>query len=156
MFWMFFALFLAACLAAAATGALFPPGAWYRALTKPRWTPPDLAFPVVWSLLYLGIAIAGARLAMTPQPGIALGLWSVQIALNTLWTPVFFGARRMRAGLVVILLLWTTIAVSVPVFSAVDPVAALLFAPYLAWVTVAACLNAALIRLNPQAATPNG
>lgn len=140
----YFALFLtylAACGAAAATGAMFQPGEWYRALSKPRWTPPDWLFPVAWTVLYLSMSAAAARVAMIDGTGQALALWSVQIALNTLWTPVFFGLRRMGAGLVIISLLWLAVAATMVAFWQHDAIAGLLFAPYLAWVTVAGMLN---------------
>lgn len=66
MDWMLFAVFLLACGAAWATGALFPPGDWYRSLDKPRWTPPNWMFPLVWTLLYAAIAFAAARVAALP------------------------------------------------------------------------------------------
>ena len=86
---MNFFVFLSACAAAGATGVIFPPGAWYLAQKRPSFTPPNWAFPVVWTVLYLLMAWAGARLAAVQGSGDALALWSVQIALNTLWTPVF-------------------------------------------------------------------
>ena len=140
----YFALFLtylAACGAAAATGAMFQPGAWYRGLSKPRWTPPDWLFPVAWTVLYLSMSAAAARVAMLPDTGQALALWSVQIALNTLWTPVFFGLRRIGAGLVVIGLLWLAVAATMVAFWQYDRIAGALFVPYLVWVTVAGMLN---------------
>ncbi|MHA7887462.1 tryptophan-rich sensory protein [Roseicyclus sp.] len=63
MDWGLFAIFLAACGAAATTGSMFMPGAWYRGLSKPGWTPPDWVFPVAWTVLYLSSAIAAARIA---------------------------------------------------------------------------------------------
>ena len=60
---MIFAILLLACAAAGATGVLFQPGAWYRGLRKPGFTPPDWVFPVAWTTLYVLIAWAGARLA---------------------------------------------------------------------------------------------
>ena len=65
MFWILFLIFLGACFAAGTTGAIFPPGPWYRDLDKPTWTPPDWAFPVVWTTLYIFLSIAGARLALS-------------------------------------------------------------------------------------------
>ncbi len=141
-------LYLGACIAAASTGMIFAPGAWYDGLNKPRWTPPRWAFPVVWTILYVAIAFAAARVSMLPQAGTALALWSVQIALNTLWTPVFFGAHRRGAGLVIIVLLWLTVLVMLQVFWSLDPVAGLLIAPYLVWLSVAASLNFWIWRHN--------
>ena len=144
-----FLTYLAACGAAAATGAMFQPGAWYDGLSKPRWTPPNWLFPVAWMVLYLCMSAAAARVAAIPGTGQALAFWSVQIALNTLWTPVFFGLRRMGAGMVIILLLWLAVAATMVAFWHVDAVAGLLFAPYLAWVTVAAALNRSVMYRNP-------
>ncbi|MES2844103.1 MAG: TspO/MBR family protein [Pseudomonadota bacterium] len=143
-----FFTYLAACAAAAATGALFQPGDWYRDLQKPRWTPPDWLFPVAWTVLYLSISIAAARVAALPGTGQALAFWSMQIALNTLWTPVFFGLRRMGAGLVVLGLLWLAVAATMVAFFQHDLIAGLLFVPYLIWVSVAGALNRSVWVLN--------
>ncbi len=152
MIWAYFCIFLAACFAAGATGAMFPPGAWYRALNKPSWTPPDWLFPVAWTTLYLCMSYAGARAAMLSDNGLAMALWSLQIALNTLWTPVFFGLRRIRAGMAVLVALWMAVAACMVALWAVDWIACLLFAPYLLWVTVAGALNLVVWRLNPDVA----
>ena len=97
MIWICFIVFLAACFAAGATGGLFPPGQWYEGLRKPAWTPPNWVFPAAWTTLYLCIAAAGARAAVQPDNALAMAFWALQIALNTLWTPVFFGLRRLRS-----------------------------------------------------------
>jgi tryptophan-rich sensory protein len=147
-----FVIFLASCLAAGATGAMFPPGAWYDALRKPIWTPPNWLFPVAWTTLYLCMSVAAARVASRagtdPLVGTAMALWSVQIALNTLWTPVFFGLRRLGGGLVVLGLLWLAVAATLVAFWRVDAFAGLLFVPYLCWVSVAGALNLSVYRLN--------
>ena len=107
---MTFLILLIACAAAGATGILFQPGAWYDGLAKPWFNPPRWAFPVAWTTLYVLIAWAGARLAHLPGAGLVMALWAAQIALNTLWTPVFFGAHRMGMGVAVIALLWLVVA----------------------------------------------
>ena len=151
-FFRLFLTYLAACGAAAATGAMFQPGDWYRGLSKPRWTPPDWLFPVAWTVLYLSMSVAAARVAMTAGSGQALAFWSVQIALNTLWTPVFFGLRRIGAGLVIIFLLWLAVAATMVAFWQVDRIAGALFLPYLVWVTVAGLLNRSVWYRNVAAA----
>ncbi|MEZ5771304.1 MAG: TspO/MBR family protein [Defluviimonas denitrificans] len=145
-----FPIFLAACGAAAATGVMFPPGRWYDTLKKPGWTPPRWAFPVAWTTLYLLIALAAARVAGLAGSGTALALWSLQIALNTLWTPVFFGAHRIGAGAFIIGLLWLTVLAMIPVFWALDTWAGMLLLPYLVWLSLAAALNLWIWRNNAE------
>lgn len=151
-FWLTFSVFLVACAAPATTGAMFSPGPWYRALKKPSWTPPDWLFPVAWTTLYLLMAGAAARVAMLEGAGLALAFWAVQIAFNTLWTPMFFGLRRMGAGLAVLIVLWVAVLATLIAFWRLDLWAGLMFVPYLVWVTVAGALNFSVWRLNPGAA----
>ncbi len=154
MDWMLFLTFLAACGAAAATGAMIQPGEWYDALKKPFWTPPSWVFPVVWTTLYILMAWSAMRVAVlesvegTAQMQ-ALAFWALQIALNTLWTPVFFGLKRMKAGMAVMVCLWLSVAATTLAFLSVDVIAGLMFLPYLVWVSIAGTLNFTVIRLNP-------
>lgn len=150
MDWGLFLTFLAACGGAAATGAMFQPGAWYDALQKPSWTPPNWLFPVAWTTLYLLMSLSAMRVAQLPDAGQALAFWAMQIAFNTLWTPVFFGLRRMRAALVVMVFLWVSVAATTVTFWQVDWLAGLMFLPYLVWVSVAGALNFSVLRLNPD------
>ena len=154
MIWICFAIFLAACFAAGSTGGLFPPGKWYEALKKPWFTPPNWLFPVAWTTLYICMATAGARVAVSPDNAVAMAFWSLQIALNGLWTPVFFGLRRMKLGLMVLSGLWGSVALTMLALWQVDWIAGVLFVPYLAWVSVAACLNYSVWKLNPDADAP--
>ena len=107
---------------------------------------------MAWTTLYLLMAFAGARVALAPENGLALALWALQIALNTLWTPVFFGLRRMRAGLVVLSALWLAVAAALVALWQVDSWAGLAFVPYLCWVSVAWALNLSVLRRNPDVA----
>ncbi len=152
MIWITFAIFLAACFAAGSSGGLFSPGEWYARLKKPWWTPPNWLFPVAWTTLYICMAAAGARAALSPDKGIAMAFWALQIALNGLWTPVFFGLQKMRLGLIVLLALWAAVAATLVALWMVDWVAGLLFVPYLAWVSVAGLLNFTVLRMNPDEA----
>lgn len=146
-----FLLFAAACLAAAATGIIFQPGAWYAGLVKPGFTPPNIVFPVAWTVIYLLSAVAAARIAPLPGAGIAIGFWALQIALNTLWSPVFFGAHRMGLGMIVIAALWVVLAATIVAFWRLDRIAGALLVPYLVWITVAAALNFSIWQNNPGA-----
>ncbi|RED12904.1 tryptophan-rich sensory protein TspO [Pontivivens insulae] len=142
-----FAIFFAACCAAASTGMLFEPGDWYDRLDKPAWNPPKWAFPVAWTILYIVIAIAAARVAYQGATQ-ALAFWALQIALNTLWTPIFFGLKRLKAGLIAIICLWLAVLATTLAFFSVDELAGWLFVPYLLWVSYAAALNASLLQRN--------
>lgn len=146
---MTFLILLLACAAAAATGILFAPGPWYEGLRKPGFTPPNWVFPVAWTTLYVLIAWAGARLSALPGAGLVMALWAAQIALNTLWTPVFFGAHRMGLGLAVIAVLWLVVACLMVAAFRLDIWAGVMLLPYLVWLTLAAALNLQIWRLNP-------
>ncbi|MBC6438560.1 MAG: tryptophan-rich sensory protein [Rhodobacteraceae bacterium] len=153
MDWSVFAIFLAACCAAAATGSMFSPGSWYRGLDKPFWTPPNWVFPVVWVFLYLSSAFAATRVAVLDATAHAMAFWAMQIAFNTLWTPVFFGLRQIKAAFFIMLGLWIAVAGTMVSFWVLDRLSGLLFVPYLVWVTIAGALNASVWRRNPNEAT---
>lgn len=149
---MLFGLFLIAAAGAGATGAVFPPGRWYRRLDKPRWTPPDWVFPLVWTYVYVAIAVAAARVAPLPGAEVALALWAVQMTWNGLWTPVFFGLQNPRGGMIVLGVLWLAVALCAVAFATLDAWTLLAFGPYLLWVTIAGALNLEVVRRNPAAA----
>jgi tryptophan-rich sensory protein len=145
---MTFYIYLLACCAAAATGIIFKPGAWYESLQKPGFTPPNWAFPVAWTTIYLLIAWAGYRLSTLPGSETVLALWAAQIALNTLWTPVFFGAHRIAMALAILGLLWIVVAAMIVMAMQLDIVTGLILFPYLVWLSVAAALNFSIFRHN--------
>ncbi|PPS30968.1 sensory protein TspO [Pseudomonas amygdali pv. morsprunorum] len=145
---MTFLIFLLACSAAAATGIIFKPGAWYESLQKPSFTPPNWAFPVAWTVIHLLLAWAGYRLTLLPGSQTVLALWAAQIALNTLWTPVFFGANRIVAAMVILALLWIVVATMIVMALQLDIITGLILFPYLVWLSVAAALNFSILRHN--------
>lgn len=144
-------VFLVLVLAAASSGALFKPGSWYEGLRKPAWTPPKWAFPVVWSILYVMIGYAGWLVWTQIGWSLSMALWALQLVANALWSYLFFGQRRMDLALVDVTILWLAIAAFILTTWTVVPVAALLFLPYLLWVSAAAGLNHSVRRLNPEA-----
>jgi len=148
-----FAVYFAACAAAGATGAIYRPGTWYDGLKKPSWIPPNWLFPVAWSTLYVLMSISAARIsgmaATNELALLGLGLWALQIAVNTLWTPIFFGLHRLGGGMIVLTLLWLSVTATCVAFWMVDWVSGLMFLPYVAWVTAAGALNFSVWRLNP-------
>ncbi|WP_077047340.1 TspO/MBR family protein [Pseudomonas sp. KK4] len=145
---MTFLIFLLACGAAGSTGLFFKPGPWYESLAKPSFTPPNWLFPVAWTTIYLLLAWAGYRLSLIPGTQAVLALWAAQIALNTLWTPVFFGANRIFAAMVILILLWLVVAALVVMALQFDVITGLILFPYLVWLCVAAALNFSIWRHN--------
>jgi tryptophan-rich sensory protein len=143
---------LALAFAAAAMGMFFPPGAWYASLRKPAWNPPNWIFGPVWTVLYASMAVAAwlvwKRGGFAAQRG-ALALFAVQLALNAIWSPLYFGLKNPALAFVDIVALWLTLAATIVAFWHVRPAAAALLVPYLAWVSFAAALNFTLWRLNP-------
>jgi len=127
------------------------PGAWYRLLAKPSFTPPGWVFAPVWSLLYLMMGVAAWRVwlrraeARTAWP---LALFFVQLALNATWSVLFFGLHRIDWAFLDIVALWVAILATVVLFFRVRAAAGWLMIPYLAWVSFASLLNAELWRLN--------
>ncbi len=156
MDWLTFAGFTGAVIAAASTGAAFPPGQWYDDLDKPGWTPPNWLFPLAWTALYAAIIFAATRVAATPDPAPALAFWACQIAFNGLWTPVFFGLRKLGGALMVIAGLWLSVLITLILFWQADTLSGVLFVPYLIWVSYAGALNFDIWRRNRagSAATP--
>lgn len=152
--WIGLVVLVALCFAASGVGgAVTYPEIenWYAKLAKPPWTPPDWVFGPVWSVLYLGMAVAawavwrqgGVKTAWCP-----LGLFAVQLALNVAWSWLFFGLHSPGLAFVEILLLWAAIAATTVAFWRRSVAAGLLFVPYLAWVTFAGLLNFSVWRLN--------
>jgi translocator protein len=142
---------IALCFLAAATGAIWSPGDWYAQLQKPAWNPPNWIFGPVWTTLYALMGVS-AWLVWRPRGFAAvrgaLSLFLVQLALNALWTPVFFGLHLLGGGFLVIVLLWLAIIATIRAFARVNRVAAVLLVPYLLWVSFASVLNLTLWRLN--------
>jgi tryptophan-rich sensory protein len=110
-------------------------------------------FGPVWSVLYLLMALAGWRVWSSEVhcalAGTALGMFFLQLGINALWSPLFFGAKRPDVAFLVILLLLGALGVTIAQFFRIDRVAGWILAPYLLWVAYAAVLNAAIVFLNP-------
>jgi benzodiazapine receptor len=129
---------------------------WYKRVRKPSWNPPPEMFAPVWTGLYFLMGLAswfvwreGRKEHAVGKPvRKALGLYSLQLALNSLWSIIFFGLRRTGWALGEIGLLWGLIFKTTQTFLKVNPLAGMLMLPYQAWVTFAAALNAAIWWLN--------
>lgn len=119
----------------------------------PTIAPPAWLFGPVWTILYLLIATSGYRISSLKSSNlknIALGLWALQMCLNTLWTPVFFGAFDLQGALGIIVILWLTIVSYIVVSFKIDRASSYLFMPYWIWVSFATALNFSYILVNPS------
>jgi translocator protein len=143
------ALFIALVLGGGTLiGLMMLPGEWYAGLAKPPFNPPNWIFAPAWTLLYIMVAVAGWRTWQRGARSTAMRVWFIQLALNFVWSPVFFGAHRIGAALVIVAGLLAIIIIFIVICWPRDRAAALLFAPYAAWVAFATLLNGALWYLN--------
>ena len=124
----------------------------YDTLVKPPLSPPGWLFPVVWTILFLLMGYAAYRIWTADAPQAdkrrALVFYGVQLALNFLWSPVFFGLELRLAAFIVLLLLWFLVCLTLHAFSALDDRAGDLLIPYILWVTFAGYLNLGAYLLN--------
>lgn len=142
---------LALCFTAASVGTLVPSGEYYTTLQKPTWSPPGWVFGPIWTTLYTMMAIAAHlvwREGGWARQRIPLTLFLLQLLLNALWTPLFFGWHRPDLAFVDIILLWIALALTIRSFWSVNKATILLLGPYLVWVTIAAALNYSIWQLN--------
>jgi benzodiazapine receptor len=127
---------------------------WFAALEKPPLYPPPALFGIAWSVLYvlMGLALAmivTARGARTRRA--ALIAFAIQFALNLVWSPLFFAAHQITLALIVLAVLDFAVVLTIILFHAVRPVAALILLPYLAWILFATVLNWQFLTYNPGA-----
>lgn len=124
---------------------------FYARLTKPTWAPQAGVFGPVWTVLYIMMAVAGWQIYRSDPPNVRVLLWLfvVQLVLNALWSWTFFKWESGAGSMATIVALWLAIVVVIVGFWRVSPLAGALMLPYLAWVSFAAALNAAMWRLNP-------
>ncbi len=146
---------IVACEAIGGIGSIFTFGAiptWYSALQKPSFTPPNWLFAPVWTTLFLLMGISlyliWRERSLKSSTTLALFAFGSQLALNVLWSAVFFGLHQIFFGLVEILVLWAAIAFTIVVAYRVSHAAAYLLVPYIAWVTIATLLNYSVWILN--------
>ena len=127
-------------------------GNWYANLNKPSFNPPNWIFGPVWTTLYIMMGISAYlvwRKGLDSKPiRIVLVCFIVQLILNAIWTPLFFGLHSPLLGLIDIVLLLNAIIVTVFAFFKISRTAAILLVPYLAWVSFATVLNASIYLLN--------
>jgi translocator protein len=155
--WSGAALITAATLGALVLGGELSPGSddpWYAALRKAPLNPPDVAFAFVWPALF-ALMLTGALLVLKEagsfkRASAALGLYFTMLAANVCWSLFFFGFREPAIALGVLIALWLLIATTMLRFALHSPLAALLQAPYLIWVSFAGYLNGYVWAFNPS------
>jgi len=157
---------LAGCmLAVFGSGRLVPSNseaygpAFYGSLQKPAWTPPPLAFPIVWTSLKLlqsaGMArlvAAAAAASYSPASLLPVGAWAVHTLFGNWWNVVHFGQRNLPKSVKVMGGVWLSAAATAAAWWRADPAAGALFAPTCVWLTIAAALNVTIERLNRKKA----
>lgn len=123
---------------------------WFLTLNKPSWNPPSWLFGPVWTLLYVLMGIACYLIWKSDHPlkKPLLKLYAIQLILNALWSPAFFGMQSPLLGLLVIIPLWVAILLCIIQFKKVSSLASGLMIPYLLWVTFATALNTSIFVLN--------
>jgi translocator protein len=125
---------------------------WYANLEKPFFSPPNLVFGPLWTILYFLIGTSLFLIWETKEKKkektTALTYFAIQLVLNLLWTPIFFGLQSPIFGLITILLLVFFIIRTMQSFMKLSPIAAWLLIPYLLWVSFATLLNASIVFLN--------
>jgi translocator protein len=127
---------------------------WYERLEKPKYSPPHEVYPLVWTSLAALIAYSGWRTWLaesSARRSQALRLWAAQLVSNAEWTKLFFGQHRPQRALADALFLESVIIRYIVAAYEVDPVAALTFVPYAAWVAFATALNIEIALRNPDA-----
>jgi translocator protein len=150
-------VFVGLALAVGAIDAVFSPGIsataahWYAVLAKPDWLPPNSWFAPVWVTLYVLMGTAAWiiwRERYHRGRGAAISAYAIQLLLNGLWAPLFFGLKNIGAGLFVIVALWLAVVWTIREFARVKGAAAFMLLPYLIWVSVATAMNLGLWKLN--------
>lgn len=124
---------------------------WYAGLNKPAFNPPNWLFGPVWTMLYLLMGISCFlvwKLPVTVQRNKALALFIIQFVLNFCWSFIFFGMHELGWALIEMGILWMAILLTIIHFSKLSKTAAWLLVPYIAWVSFAFILNAAIWKLN--------
>ena len=117
---------------------------WYDNLNKSKLTPPPYVFPIVWSFLYLTIAVS---LGINISAGGLNNKWGItffilQLLLNISWSPVFFKLRQPGKSLLIVIGMLVFISLTIREFLKTSPISGYILLPYLIWVSLATYLNA--------------
>lgn len=144
-----FILSVGLCLGVGGLGSFFTVSSiptWYATLNKPVFSPPNWVFGPVWTILYF---LMGISLYLVWQKKKVPAVFWVQLALNALWSIIFFGLKNPVLAMLDIAALWIAIYLTIKSFYPISKIAAYLLLPYLIWVTFASILNLSIVILNP-------
>ena len=136
-----------------------PGNPWFAALVKPDIYPPPAAFGIVWTILYILMGLALAMIVTArgaPGRGLAIGVFAVQLLLDLVWSPLFFGMQQITYALYLLFAIDVAVLATVALFWRVRPLAGAMLLPYLAWVLFATLLNWQFLEANPGADGPLG
>lgn len=143
------------CLLAGGLGTIFTINAiptWYAGLSKPSFSPPNYLFGPVWTVLYILMGVSlfliWKRGFKTKKVRDAIYVFGIQLFLNAIWSPIFFGAKNLGLAFVVIIAMWFYIVKTIKLFAKIDKTASYLLYPYIAWVSFATILNFSIWFLN--------
>jgi len=139
------------CQGAGVLGAFFTSSeipAWYASLNKPGITPPNWLFMPMWLSLYTLMGVSLYIVWNKKKNCLARTLFFIQLGLNAVWTPLFFGLHELVLGLVTIIFLDYFVIATIIEFKALDKRAGYLLIPYIAWLTAATILNLSIAWLN--------
>lgn len=148
-------LSIVVCLLAGGIGTIFTSSAiptWFSTLNKPFFNPPNYLFAPVWTILYILMGISVYLIwnkgFKTKKVRDAIYIFGIQLILNTIWSPVFFGAHNLFLAFVIIIGLWFYIVKTIRAFAKIDKFSSYLLYPYLFWVSFASILNFSIWFLN--------
>lgn len=137
------------CLGAGVVGSVFTINSiptWYVTLNKPVFSPPNWVFGPVWTILYI---LMGISLYLVWLKKKVPNVFWFQLALNAVWSIIFFGMKNPTLAFIDIIALWVSIVLTMKAFSKTNKLAGNLLIPYLIWVSFASFLNLAIVVLNP-------
>ena len=143
--WMGYSLSVAIVLMVATIPSLFmdTKSTWYECI-RPSITPPNIVFPITWTLLYTMIAVVLAQMFVLPAPTLVISVFLINLALNVVWSFAYFYMRRISLALIILLMIWlTTLYLVVQAFLLFPSRkwVGFLLLPYLFWITFATVLN---------------
>jgi benzodiazapine receptor len=141
------------CLAVGQIGAFFTTEEsyhWFHALNKPTWTPPIYITPIIWTVVYLLMALSAWLIFRLKKAHyrIALFFWCIQLVLNAFWIPLFFGNQEALYGLIIISILWALVFITTLLFYRISRLAGFFMLTYLSWITFMGILNFKIWALN--------